>query len=301
MHDLNDLYFFVQVVEHGGFSAAGRALDIPKSRLSRRIAGLEERLDARLIQRTTRQFSVTAIGQVYYEHCKAMLIEAQAAQEAIDARRVEPRGIVRITCPIALLHAEAGRILLDFMVAYPQVDLQLEATNRRVDLVAEGVDVALRVRRPPLEDSDLVLRVLARRSQCLVGSPALFGRQALPETPDDLATWPGLQAGGPHERPVWQLMGPDHNELVISYTPHLVTGDFDVLRQAALAGLGVVQLPRMLIRNELRQGLLLELLPGWAPAHEMVHAVFPSRRGLLPAVRALIDFLAGRYEALGDD
>src|SRR5699024_895812 len=160
----------------GGFSPAGRALGIPKSRLSRRLSALEERLGVRLIHRTTRQFSVTELGQLYYQHCQAMLIEAQAAQEAIDAHRAKPRGVVRISCRIALLHAEVGDMLAGFMAQYPQVELHLEASNRRVDLVAEGVDVALRARRPPLEDSDLVMRVLSHAQQCLTASPKLLTR-----------------------------------------------------------------------------------------------------------------------------
>lgn len=149
--DLNDFAWFVHVVEEGGFAAAGRALDEPKSKLSRRIAQLEERLGVRLIQRTTRQFNVTEVGQTFYEHCKAMLVEAQAAQDAIAALQVEPRGIVKLTCPVTLLHVHIGPMLAKFMARYPDVSLQLEATNRRVDVVGEGVDVAIRVRPRPFE------------------------------------------------------------------------------------------------------------------------------------------------------
>lgn len=146
-----------------GICGGRRALDEPKSKLSRRIAQLEERLGVRLIQRTTRQFNVTEVGQTFYEHCKAMLVEAQAAQDAIAALQVEPRGIVKLTCPVTLLHVHIGPMLAKFMARYPDVSLQLEATNRRVDVVGEGIDVAIRVRPRPFEDSDLVMRVLADR------------------------------------------------------------------------------------------------------------------------------------------
>lgn len=135
MQDLNDFVWFVKVVDYGGFAAAGRALDLPKSRLSRRIAQLEERLGVRLIQRTTRQFTVTEVGQTFYQHCKAMMVEAEAAEEAVAALQAEPRGIVRLTCPVTLLHVHVGPMLARFMVRYPGINLQLEATNRRVDLV----------------------------------------------------------------------------------------------------------------------------------------------------------------------
>lgn len=146
MQDLNDLYFYVQIVDHGGFASAGRALGLPKSTLSRRLAALEERLGVRLIQRSTRRFTVTEIGQTYYEHCKAMLVEAEAAQAAIEMTRAEPRGVVRISCPITLLNAHVSNMLADFMVSYPHVTVQLDATNRRVDLIGEALDIAIRVR-----------------------------------------------------------------------------------------------------------------------------------------------------------
>src|SRR5688572_25591894 len=168
MQDLNDLYYFVQAVDHGGFTPAGRALGMPKSRLSRRIALLEERLGVRLIQRSTRQFAVTEIGRAFYEHCRAMLVEAEAAQEVVDASLAEPRGVIRLSCPIALLHVHVGAMLADFMALYPQVTLNLDATNRRLDPVGEALDLAIRVRPPPLQNSDLVMRVLADRGQCLV-------------------------------------------------------------------------------------------------------------------------------------
>lgn len=301
MQDLNDLYYYVQVVEHRGFSPAGRALCMPKSKLSRRISMLEERLGVRLIQRTTRHFSVTEIGQTYYEHCKAMLVEAKAAQDAIEVTRGEPRGIVRITCPVALLHANVGAMLSDFMAINPLVTVHLEATNRRVDLVAEGVDIAIRVRPPPIQDSDLVMRVLANRSQCLVASPALIQGRRLPMVPADLTDWPSLGLGVWQQSHIWNLFGPDEAHIALCHTPRFVTGDMIALRDAALTGVGIVQLPTMMVCDQLAQGKLIRLLQDWAPRHEIIHVVFPSRRGLLPLVRALIDYLAQRFKMLDED
>ncbi|MBV6273786.1 LysR family transcriptional regulator [Alcaligenaceae bacterium CGII-47] len=301
MQDLNDLYYYVQVLDHGGFAPAGRALGIPKSKLSRRIAALETRLGVRLIQRSTRRFSVTEIGQTYYSHCKAMLVEAQAAQEAIDVIHTDPQGIVRITCPVALLHTNVEGMLVDFMVDNPRVTIHLEATNRRVDPVGEGIDIALRVRPPPIEDSDLVMRILANRSQRLVASPALITRLGLPKIPDDLADWPSLAHGDPQGNHTWDLIGPKSEQITLRHTPRMVTNDMAALHSAALGGLGAVQLPVMMIRATLAQGALVNLLPGWAPRTDIVHAVFPSRRGLLPSVRALVDYLAEGFDALDED
>lgn len=300
MKDLNDLYYYVQVVDHGGFAPAGRALGMPKSKLSRRIAQLEERLGTRLIQRSTRRFAVTEIGQTYYGHCKAMLVEADAADEAIALTHAEPRGIVRMTCPVALLDARIADMLAAFMAAYPRVEIHLEETNRRVDVVGEGIDVAIRVRPPPLEDSDLVRRMLAERGQCLVACPRLL-TGGIPQVPADLAGLPSMDLGLPQHEHVWHLIGPDGTQAAIRHRPRLVTRGMLALRAAALAGVGVVQLPSMMVREQIARGELVHVIPGWAPRREIIHAVFASRRGLLPAVRALLDFLAERFEALDED
>ncbi|RQR41875.1 LysR family transcriptional regulator [Burkholderia sp. Bp8994] len=299
--DLNDLYYFVQVVEHGGFAPAGRALNMPKSKLSRRIALLEARLGMRLIQRSTRRFTVTDVGQTYYAHCRAMLVEADAADEAIALLHEEPRGIVRLSCPVVLLDSLVGTMIAAFMVACPRVEIHLEATNRRVDVVGEGIDVAIRVRPPPLEDSDLALRVLAERGQCLVASPALLRERGVPAVPADLTRLPSLDHGVPQATHVWRLRGPDGAHAEIHHQPRLVTGGMLALRAAAVAGVGVVQLPTMMVRDEVARGELATVLPDWAPRREIVHAVFASRRGLLPAVRALLDFLAERFAELEPD
>jgi len=301
VHDLNDLYYFVQVVDHGGFAPAGRALGMPKSKLSRRIALLETRLNTRLLMRTTRQFAVTEIGQTFYAHCKAMLVEAEAAEEAIAVTQAEPRGVVRVTCPVALLDAQVAEMLAAFMVQCPLVEIHLEETNRRVDVVAEGIDVAIRVRPPPLEDSDLIMRVFTERGQCLVASPTLLARVGMPAVPADLASLPSLGLGLPQGDHVWNLFGPNGVHAAIRHHPRLITRGMLALRAAAVEGVGIVQLPTMLLRGQFERGELVTVLPDWAPRREIVHAVFASRRGQLPSVRALIDFLAEQFAALADD
>lgn len=301
MRDLNDLYYFVQVVDHAGFAPAGRALGMPKSRLSRRVALLEERLGTRLIQRSTRRFIVTEAGRTYYNHCKAMLLEADAADEAIAMNQAEPRGIVRMTCPIALLESRVGDMLAAYMLRHPRVELHVEATDRRVDVVGEGIDIAIRVRTPPLEDSDLVLRVLAERGQCLVASPALLERCGRPASPDELSELPSMVLGSPQSEYSWHLLGPDSAQATIRHAPRLVTRSMPALRKAAVLGVGVVQLPRMMVRDWLARGELTHVLPGWEPPREILHAVYPSRRGQLPSVRALLDFLVEEFRTLDED
>ncbi|HDJ1438517.1 TPA: LysR family transcriptional regulator [Serratia rubidaea] len=299
--DLNDLFFFASVVDHKGFAPAGRALGIPKSKLSRRVALLEERLGVRLLQRSTRRFSVTEVGQSYYRHCKAMLVEAEAAQQAIDQTRAEPCGTVRMSCPVAILHTRVGDMLAAFMADYPQVTLHLEATNRRVDVVGEGLDLALRVRPPPLEDSDLVLKVLATRRWCIAASPALIRTLGEVRRPEDLPRYPTLDLGPARAQHQWTLYGPADATFRWEHHPRLVSDDMLMLRKAAIAGAGIVQLPRMMIHDEMLRGDLTPLLPDWHPEGGIVHAVYPSRRGLLPAVRLLLDYLGQQFAALEEE
>ncbi|MCF3935858.1 LysR substrate-binding domain-containing protein [Acuticoccus sp. M5D2P5] len=290
MKDLNDLYYFAAVVEHGGFSAAGRALGIQKSKLSRRILLLEERLEVRLLNRSSRRFSVTEIGREFYERCVAMLVEAEAAEQVVAEVRAEPRGVVRMSCPTALLSFQFGEMVARFMMEHPFVEVHLESTNRRVDVIAEGFDLAIRVRLPPLESSDLVMRRLDESSQCLVAAPALVDGTAT--SPADLAGLPSLDFGRSQQEHAWQLHHADGRMASVPHAPRLVTDDMAVLRSAAIAGAGAVQLPTIFIWEDVRAGRLAHVLPDWRPRAGVVHAVFPSRRGLLPSVRMLVDFLA---------
>lgn len=298
MQDLNDLYFFVQVVDNKGFAAAARGLGMPRSRLSRRIGLLEERLGVRLIQRSTRRFAVTEIGLEYYRHCVAMLVEAGAAQEAIDRVRVEPQGVVRVSCPSSILYFQVGEMIARFMAACPKVEVHLESTNRRVDVIREGFDMAIRVRFPPPEESDLVMKVLAHSKQRLVASPAVLAGLSHPPVPADLSALPSMAWGPSHLPHEWRLEGPDGAGATIPLTPRFITEDMVALRFAALRGVGVCQFPTTVVREDLSAGTLVDVLPDWAPPTGIVHAAFPSRRGLLPSVRALLDFLAEEYVAL---
>lgn len=298
--DLNDLAYYVHVVDHGGFAAAGRALGAPKSRLSRRIANLEARLGVQLIKRSTRQFSVTELGQIYYRHCRAMLVEADAADEAIELTRAEPCGIVRMSCPIGLLHASVTPMLAKFMTRYPRVALHLEATDRRVDPVAEAIDLAIRVRPLPLQDSSLVMRSLGDRRQCLVASPDLVGESKRPAVPQDLASLPSLGHGRPQADFEWVLNGPDDRQARVRHRPRFITLNMEALLSAAIAGVGVVQLPHLLTRSALQRGQLVELVPEWSPLPETVHIVFVSQRSMLLSVRTLIDFLVAEFGRLQD-
>lgn len=291
MQDLNDLYYFVQVVDHGGFAPAARAIGEQKSKLSRRVAALEDRLGTRLIQRTSRRFAVTDLGAEYYSHCRAMLIEADAAQAVIDSAASGPRGLIRLACPPGLVAYQMAGLIAGFMARYPEVRVQLDSTTRRVDVVAEGFDLAIRVREPPLEETDLVMRKLDESVHRLVAAPQLVARQGPLLGPADLGTWPSLDFGPAREAHQWALRGPDGKTATVRHAPRLVTDDLTMLQAAVRDGLGVALLPTMAVVGDLKAGRLIDLLPAWRPRPWIVHAVYPSRRGLLPSIRLLLDHL----------
>ncbi|WP_339479332.1 MULTISPECIES: LysR substrate-binding domain-containing protein [unclassified Pseudomonas] len=299
MQDLNDLYYFAKVVEAGGFAAAGRLLGIPKSRLSRRIAELEERLGARLLQRTTRQLKLTAVGERYLRHCQAMLLEAEMADEAVASMSSEPRGRLRVSSPVGLAHQFLPAIIETFLVKYPLVQLEMTLLNRRVDLIGEGIDVALRVRDLGDEDPLLMTRRLRQARLMIVASPTFVeGRQI--ETPDDLKQLPVLGALEPDRQVHLRLVSADGQRVELSLEARLGIDDFIVRRACTLGGLGFTLLPSMYCEQQLQDGTLVELLPGWSSPDGWLQAVYPHRRGMLPAVRAWIDHLVEAFEGSGD-
>jgi len=292
MRDLNDLSFFAAVVGQGGFSAAARLLGVPKSRISRRVALLETQLGVRLIERTTRRFSVTEVGQEVYRHARAALAEAEAVEEVAMRLKAEPQGLVRISCPLGVEQA-LSKHLPDFLKQHPRLRVQIVVTNRRIDLIEEGIDVAIRVREKLDTDADLQLKILGSSSSYLVATPTLLDALGRPHALGDLGHFPTL---GHTERPGidhWLLLHEDGRRESVPHEPRVSTVDFSILLQAALDGLGVAQIPDIQCRELLAAGTLERVLPEWSGPIGIVHLVFTSRRGLLPGVRTVIDFVAG--------
>jgi len=297
MQPLEGFYYFTQVVDHGGFARAARALGIPKSRLSRHVMALEAQLNVRLLNRSTRRFAVTEVGHEVYRHATAMLAEADAALEAVEFARAEPRGTIRASCPVALAQSALAPMLPDFLAKYPAVRLHMHVSNRRVDVVREALDVALRVRTEPSGEDGLVMRAFGRSNQFLVASPGYLARSGAPGSPQELRERATLDYGGEPDPGPWELVGANGESVRAEHTPRVLCHDFIVLRAAALAGLGIAQLPESVVREDLQSGALARVLPEWKTPEGIVHVVFPSRRGLLPAVRVFIDFLAERLPA----
>ncbi|MET3476513.1 LysR substrate-binding domain-containing protein [Variovorax atrisoli] len=290
MEDFNDLALFAHVVEQQGFSAASRHLGIPKSRLSRRVSQLEERIGVRLLQRSSRRLLLTSVGRQFYERCQATVA---AGEEAFDVARqatAQPQGLLRVSCPFTLAQFWLTPLIPSFMRAYPGVRLQLEVSNRRVDPLQENIDVVLRVRRPPFEDSSLVARPLGSTVDVLLASSALVERLGMPRSLGDLAAWPVLSLPADNERYRWALeRGSESHDF--AFTPHVVTDDMFALRHLAEQGMGLALLPEIMCRDALADGRLVRLCGEWACAASEIQAAFASRRGMLPAVRAFIDHL----------
>jgi DNA-binding transcriptional LysR family regulator len=293
--DLNDYALFAEVVTHGGFAAAGRALRAPKSTLSRRIAALEMRLGVRLIERSTRRFRVTEIGQAFYERCRIVVMDVEQADAIVSEALGEPHGTVRCSCPLGLVEALSSTFV-GFMKAVPKAKLQIVAVDRAVSLIDERIDVAIRVRAALDADAALTVRTLGRSSRILVAAPSLAALCAAGDVAA-LADLPTLATTDQMGEITWEFSGPDGEPRAIRHAPRMTCVDFTALRDAAVAGLGVALLPDHTCRGELSSGRLAHVFPQWRTEDGIIHLVFTTRRGLPPVVRSFIDHLAGAFRS----
>lgn len=290
MQDLNDLALFAAVVKNKGFTAAATALGVPKSKVSKRVAQLEEQLGVRLLERSTRKLRVTDIGQTFYERCETILAGVDEAETIVAAAKSEPAGAIRLAMPPGFSPILAG-LLPIFLKRYPRVRLSILMTNRPVDLIEERVDVALRVRESYEGDQSIIVRKFASTRQFLAASPDLVARHG-PITLDNLAKLPTLAIQEHSGRAVWSLVNAEGGLADVAHVPTLACADFDILERAAIEGIGVGLLPDTIAERGFRSGGLVPVLPEWTSPESSMHAAFTSRHGMLPAVRALIDFLA---------
>ena len=292
MLNLNDLLVFVQVVRHGGFTAASRALNVPKSTISKRVLELEKEAGVRLIHRTSRSFAVTELGQEFYRHAAAMLIEAEAAENVIKGRLAEPSGTVRVTASVPVTQRSLAPLLSEIASAYPKLRIVLEATDRFVDVVQEGFDIAIRSHLTPLSDSGLVHRTISTTEYWLVASPGYFDRVGRPFEPAGISGLDGLFASQGDNG--WRLSNGQGVDCRVSLNPRYHANESVSLLEAAKAGLGIACLPSSFCTDLIRPGLLERVLPLWTAGVITTTLLMPHRRGQLPSVRAVADFLVDR-------
>lgn len=291
MVDLNDYFYFVHVVEKKGFSPAAKALNMPKSRLSRHVSKLEERLDTKLIQRTSRQFHVTEAGQIFYRHARSLLDEMEAAEAAVQTRKDSINGRVTISCSVGIAHFALKELLLQFLADNPNVELLQQVSNQEIDLVASGVDMAIRGHTEPLPDSSLIQRHLATVSWHLFASPGYLIKAGEVTSPYDLFKRRSLKVGWQPAAGHWSLQNSDGLRTSVPFQPQLCSDDMGTLKTAAMAGFGIVSLPAYTCRQELSRGELVRILPDWISGKAHLSLLMPSRKGQPTAVRALSDHL----------
>ena len=293
MLDLNDFFLFVQVVERRGFTAAGRALGMPKSTLSYRMQQLEAKLGIRLLNRTSRHFGPTPAGEEFYRHALKVVNAAETAESLARQRVKEPSGVVRFTAAIGTAQFALRNILMSFIREHPKINLVEYLTSRQVDLLAENFDVAVRAHSDSLADSTLVSRTLAVAPWILVARSDLLERAGTPETPADLQRFPCLFVWRANTPPAWSLTSEGRQtEMIQPLTPRLISNDLSTLKQAAAEGIGIVALPAYLCSEELSNGQLTRVLPDWLAGESTFTALLPHRRGLLPTVKIFVDYLA---------
>jgi DNA-binding transcriptional LysR family regulator len=289
------LSVFVKVVEQGSFARAADKLGVSTSSVSRHVAELEAHLGVRLLNRTTRRLSLTDSGQAFVERAVQLLADLDEAEATVSAAAVEPRGTLRLTAPIAFGERYLAPAIAAFAARHPAVRFDVELSDRMVDLVDEGFDLAVRIGAPGA--TTLIARRLAAVQLVCCASPGYLARHGTPATPDDLAGHACLLYAYA-ARDAWRFTGPDGRERLAKVTGPLQSNNGGCNAALAMADAGIALEPDIIVHDAIREGRLVRLLPDHAPPASFIHAVYPSRRHLSAKVRAFVDFLAARF---GDD
>ncbi len=284
--DLNDYLYFFHVVEQQGFASAGRALGIPKSRLSRHIQQLEIRLGARLIQRSSRQFAITDVGVDFFRHAKAVVEEVDAAEAAIRRQSEALTGKVRISCSPGVAQFALEALVSDFLRRHPKVQIGQLVTNELVNLIEAGLDLAIRGHTENLPDSSLIQKRVAKVEWRLFASPRYVEEAGELTAPEDLKGHKGLCLGWRKDIGQWRLHSNEKASEVIQFIPRLSSDDMMTLKEACAAGMGVVSLPAYVCADDIETGRLMRILTGWVSGDATLSLLQPSRKGTPPAVTA---------------
>lgn len=291
MHSFDDYYYFYLVVKHGGFSAASEATNITKSKLSRRILDLENKFDATLIQRSTRHFKVTPLGQEFFEACEKIISQTNFAQNILTKQTLEPKGLVKLSCPSVMMEHQIRPLLNQFLKQYPQVKVEMELTSRRVDILHDDIDLAIRTNFENNEDSSIIVRDVIRTTHCLVASPELLNGHII-EHVTELCNYPSIVLGTQKTNYRWSLYNEKHKEEIdILLDPRVKSNDLSGAYFSALDGLGIADLPFLTVEKDIQEGRLIHILPEWCSNIGTVQIVYSSRKGQRLVMEKLIDHL----------
>jgi DNA-binding transcriptional LysR family regulator len=295
MDRLEDLRLFVQVAESRSFSRAAEKLNLSKSVASRRLADLEERLGVRLLNRTTRSISLTQAGQGFFQRVGPILAELAEAEMAVTSEVTAPRGVLKLAVPMSFGIRHLGPAITMFMERWPDVEVSMDVSDRFVDLVEEGYDVALRIGQ--LKDSSLIARRICPIRMVVCASPAYLKARGVPQTPDDLQNHDHLVYSGRSQPGLLPFrVAPGSDELrMVRVQGRLCINNGDLLREAARAGMGIIDQPTFIVGDDLLSGALQPVLLDYVPTLGAMHCVYPANRHLSPKVRAFVDFIAGRF------
>ena len=293
MIDLNDMIIFTNVVDAGTISGAAKEMGQPKSTISRRMKLLEEELGVRLLQRTTRSLKLTELGAVFYERCKRVQAEAEEAERSVSAGQEVPRGILRITAPAETGVTRMGTLIAEYTKKYPEVRVTMDLSNRFVDLIEEGYDLAIRAGE--LEDSTMVARRLGSTRLVVCSSPGYLRANTAPETPYELKNHPLALYSNTLQKHTFHFRGPQ-GIASIQVEPQHCANSLMVLRDMVKSGYGITLLPESHTHSDVLEGRLVLLLEEWKLPENGVFAIYPSPRHLTPKVKSFIDFLSSHFK-----
>ncbi len=289
MTSLRGLEVFSRVVEAGSFSAAARLLGLSKSAVSKRVAGLEDRLGARLLNRTTRRLSLTEVGAAFHQRAVRILADVEEAELSVTRLHADPRGTLRINAPMSFGHLHVAPAMAEFMARYPDLRVELILNDRIIDLVEEGFDAAIRIQRMP--DSSLVARKLALIRQVVCAVPEYWRTHGRPREPAAIEAHNCLIYTYQQVPDQWRFQGPD-GPLTKKISGSFRANNGEALRSAALAGLGVYLGPSFIVGDDLRTGRMEAVLQEYEEIDLAVYAVYPQNRHLSAKVRVFVDFMA---------
>lgn len=294
MDRLQSMRVFAKVVEHGSFARAGQALDISNAVVTRHVADLEDHLGTRLLNRTTRKLSLTETGQAYLERVLQILQEIEEAEAIASAQSKKPTGTLRIYAHTGFGQVQLAHLLPQYAMRYPDVTLDVTVSDRSVDLVEDGYDVGVVIDIHKM-DASMVARQLGRSELLLCASPEYVKRHGAPKTLEDVSRHTCLNFSYDQLRNHWPVRGPDGNNIYIPIKPKVISNNGDLLRQCALAGMGIVIRTSFTLGDDFASGGLVRLMPEYDIGHVTVKMVYPSRRLLSAKVRSFVDFMIEQY------